>query len=109
MKVRIYKFVSWEIPALETLKGSKVYGIAEKLNNNEPLSRDEKNWLAGKLSHGINGKWNICLYGWKFDFLNAVKNYVVKQDGSWQEYYAPDKISLRNALYGRIEKIVEVA
>lgn len=109
MKVSIYRFVSWEIPALETLKGSKVYDIAEKLNKNEPLSRDEKNWLAGELSQGINGKWNICLQGWKFNFSNAVKNYVVKQYGRWQEYYAPDKTSLRNALYGRIEKIVEVA
>lgn len=109
MKVLIYKFVSWDIPALETLKGCKVYDMAEKLNNNEPLSRSEKDWLAEELSHGIYGKWNVCLHGWKFDFSNAVKNYVVKQYGRWAEYYAPDKTSLRKALYGRIEKIVEVA
>lgn len=109
MVVSIRKFVTWEVPELDTLKDRKVYKIAEKLNNNEPLSRDEKNWLASKLMEGMRGKWNICLMGWQFDFSNAVKNYVVKQDDHWEEYYAPDKTSLRNAIYGRVDKIVEVA
>ena len=47
--------------------------------------------------------------GWQYDFRNSLKNYVVKQYGHWSEYWAPDKTSLRKAIYGRIDKIVEVA
>ena len=46
---------------------------------------------------------------WKLHFRNSLKNYVVKQYGRWSEYWAPDKTSLRTAIYGRIDKIVEVA
>ena len=40
------KFVAWEVPSLENLQGSKVYGLRTKLNNGEKLSRDEKDWLT---------------------------------------------------------------
>ena len=36
------KFVAWEVPSLENLQGSKVYGLRTKLNNGEKLSREEK-------------------------------------------------------------------
>src|SRR5690606_16300867 len=38
-----------------------------------------------------------------YDFRPFLKKILVKQYGSWQEYYAPNKTLLRNALYGRIE------
>ena len=44
------KFVAWEVPSLENLQGSKVYGLRTKLNNGEKLSREEKDWLTGKSS-----------------------------------------------------------
>ena len=34
------KFVAWEVPSLENLQGSKVYGLRTKLNNGEKLSRE---------------------------------------------------------------------
>ena len=40
------KFVAWEVPSLENLQGSKVYGLRTKLNNGEKLSREEKDWLT---------------------------------------------------------------
>jgi len=36
------KFVSWEVPELESLHFSKAYQLRSKLNNGEQLSRDEK-------------------------------------------------------------------
>ena len=44
------KFVSWDIPALETLENSKVYALRVKLNNGGTMDRAEKNWLAENVS-----------------------------------------------------------
>lgn len=46
--------------------------------------------------------------GWCFDFTPYLKRFVVKQYGSWHEYYAPNKTLLRKSLYGTIQKIVEI-
>ena len=51
---------------------------------------------------------NYKLSGWQFDFSAYLKLYLVKQYGSWQEYFAPNKTLLRRSLYGRVDKIVEV-
>ena len=40
------KFVAWEVPALETLQGSKVYMLRQKVSDREPLSREEKDWIT---------------------------------------------------------------
>jgi hypothetical protein len=48
------------------------------------------------------------LMGWAYDFRPYLKRYVVKQYDQWQEYYAPNKTSLRAILYGRIDKIQEI-
>ena len=36
------KFVAWEVPTLDALKGSKVYILREKLNNGGRMNREEK-------------------------------------------------------------------
>ena len=38
------KFVSWDVPTLETLENSKVYALRVKLNNGGTMDRAEKNW-----------------------------------------------------------------
>lgn len=40
------KFVSWEVPTLETLENSKAYALRVKLNKGEKMDRAEKDWLA---------------------------------------------------------------
>ncbi len=47
------------------------------------------------------------LRGWEFNFRPYMKRFVVRQYGTWQEYYAPNKTALRNSIYGEIQKIVE--
>lgn len=44
------KFVAWEVPTLEALKGSKVYNLREKLNNGGQVNREEKDWLTEKVN-----------------------------------------------------------
>lgn len=102
------KFVKWEIPPLETLTGSKVYALRQRLNAGDKLTRDEKNWITENVNHNTYFKSAVPLSGWRFDFSDVLKTYVVKQYGSYQEYRAIDKTSLRTMLYGRIERIIEI-
>lgn len=101
------KFVKHDIPGLETLKGSKVYALREKLNAGGALSRDEKNWITKNANDNTYFKRAIPLGGYRFDFSDILKTYVVKQYGHYQEYTAIDRTSLRSILYGRIERILE--
>lgn len=102
------KFVKWEIPPLETLTGSKVYALRQRLNTGDKLTRDEKNWITENVNHNAYFKSAVPLSGWRFDFSDVLKTYVVKQYGSYQEYRAIDKTSLRTMLYGRIDRIIEI-
>ena len=103
------KFVRHEVPELTTLKTSKVYQLREKLNKGERLSRAEKNWLAEAVNRNAYFKRAVPLMGYRFGFEDVLKSYIVKQYGSWAEYNAPDKTSLRSIIYGRIDQIAEIS
>lgn len=84
--------------------------LMKKLNEGVPLTRQEKDDLVDSF-YGTFGQRHgatIRYAGWIWDFRPFTKTYLVKQYGGWQEYQAFDKTSLRKALYGRIEAIVEV-
>lgn len=102
------KFVQWDVPELEKLKGCRVYQLREQLDNGEKLSREDKNWITQNVKESIHFKRGIALMGYCFDFSDVLRRYFVKQYGHIAEYYAIDKTALRSVLYGRIEKIVEV-
>jgi len=53
-----------------------------------------------------NGK--AKLMGYKYDLTPYLKKYLVKQYGTWEEYFAPNKTLLRRSIYGRIDKIQEI-
>ena len=103
-----YKFVKHDVGPLEGLKGAKVYDLKVKCMAGVRLSREEKNWLAGKLVVSSYGRTAIALMGWMFSFYDYMNRYLVRQYGQWTEYYAPDRTSLRKALYGRIQEIHEL-
>ena len=102
------KFVQWEVEPLESLCNSKVYLLRLKLNRGERLSREEKNWLAEAVNTNTYFRTAVPLMGYRFDFMDVLKKYLVNQYGHWAEYYAPDRTSLRTYLYGRINQIVEI-
>lgn len=102
------KFVQWDVNPLESLSNSKVYLLRAKLNRGERMSREEKDWLCEAVNSNTYFRTAVPLQGWRFDFLDVLKKYIVSQYGRWSEYYAPDRTSLRAYLYGRINQIVEL-
>ena len=102
------KFVSWEVPELESLHFSKAYQLRSKLNNGEQLSRDEKNWITESVNNNAYFKDAIPLQGYRFNFADVLKTFIVKQYGQYQEYKATDKTSLRAIISGRIDRIIEI-
>ena len=69
-------------------------------------SKFDKGSIFGKEELLHYGRY--LLSGYTYDFRGELKKYVVKQNGNWCEYFAPNKTLLRKALSGRIEKIVEI-
>ena len=107
-QVLAIKFVQWDVPPLESLCNSKVYLLRVKLNCGEQMSREEKNWLCEAVNSNTYFRTAVPLQGWRFDFFDVLKKYLINQYGQWTEYYAPDRTSLRAYLYGRISQIVEI-
>lgn len=109
MEAIAFKFSDGKkVPELDMLKNSKVYNIRLKVLNNEPLTREEKNWVTKEVNNNSYFKCAIPLYGWRFDFSNVLRPFVVCQYGRWTEYYGVDKTAIRKMLHGRIEKILEI-
>ena len=72
------------------------------------MSREEKNWLAEAVNTNTYFRTAVPLMGYRFDFMDVLKKYLVNQYGHWAEYYAPDRTSLRAYLYGSVNQIVEI-
>ena len=102
------KFVAWEVPTLESLQNSKVYRLRAKLSNGGKLNREEKDWLTRNVNDNTYFKSAVPLQGWRFDFSDVLRTFIVNRYGQWSEYKATDKTALRRALYGRIYRIVEL-
>lgn len=100
------KFVDWEVPSLEQLKTCKAYLIREKINNKERLDREEKNWVTRQVNDNTYFRDSVPVLGWRFQFRDILKTYLVRQYGQWRECLAVDRTSLTACTYGSIEKIV---
>ena len=99
-----FKFVSWDIRPLKEYEFTLPYRAKVKLLNGGKLTRAEKDMLVSSAFYSFGV---IKIGGWAFDFKPYLKKYLVKQYGSWQEYRAFDKTSLKKVIRGKIEKIVE--
>lgn len=96
--------------SFENIKESKAYKLRSKLNDGGKLTREEKDWVTYKVNYNeYFFKDSIPLRGWRFDFSDVLRVFIVKQYGRWDEYRAMDKTSLRRLLHGRIDNIIEVA
>lgn len=102
------KFVVWEVPALETLRDTKTYKLRIKVNSNKKLSRDEKDWITKQVNGNAYFKNAIPLQGWRFDFSDILRTYIVKQYGEYREYNATDKTALRKIIHGSIQTIINI-
>ena len=91
-----YKFVSWDIPALNSLENTPTWALWYKLENGQKLTREEKNRAYGKCHK---------LLGWCFP-LSGLRRYIVNlRCYGWREVYAYDKTSVRANNTGVLEII----
>ena len=76
--------------------------ILDKLMSDVELTRTEKNQVADKLYGTFSQHSSSFNYhGWRWVCHPHLKRILVRHRWSgWQEYYAPDKTSLRQALGG---------
>lgn len=88
------KFVQWDVPSLENLRESKVYLLRVKLYRGERMSREDellralpekKNWLCEAVNSNTCFRTAVPLQGWRFDFFDVLKKYLVNQYGHWAE------------------------
>ena len=96
-----YKFVNWEVPALETLQNSRVYQLRLQLDRGERINREDKNWISRNVNSNTCFKSAIPLQGYCFDFSDVLKRFWVKQYGQISEYRAIDKIALKEYMNGK--------
>ena len=78
------------------------------LNGRSIIEFLESKYTRGCIFDNHNHKGYYLYMGWCYNFLPYLKTYLVKQQGNWQEYKAPNKTLLRRSLYGKIEKIIEI-
>jgi len=96
-----YKFVNWNVLALETLQNSRVYQLRLQLDRGERINREDKNWISRNVNSNTCFKSAIPLQGYCFDFSDVLKRFWVKQYGQISEYRAIDKIALKEYMNGK--------
>lgn len=100
---------------METITAYKFSSTAKEekpdlLNGKSVMDFLKSNYQRGYIG-GLDNLQRYGVYkiaGWSYDFKPHLKQYLVKQYGTWQEYFAPNKTLLRKSIYGNIQKIVEI-
>ena len=96
----IYKFVSHDIPPLETYANTAMYKLHQKLENEEELTREEKNRLYFTASDPV-----YKYMGYAYDFREWLTKFYVEDAHYIQKVYAWDRTAIREHWYGRIINI----
>lgn len=107
----IHQFTVHEnLPAGSPRPSCQAFDLYDKLLAGKALSRQEKDRVA-ELLYGI-GSSHSCWYkcgGFLAPFDQVLPRYLVlARWGGWRAYWAPDKTSLRKALTGQGDPIVEI-
>lgn len=58
--------------------------------------------------HNVSHSGQYKLMGYSYNLRPFLSKILVKQYGEWFEYWAPNKTILRNALYGKIDKMIYI-
>ena len=110
-EIKLYKWVVDSNARLVDVMQSTAGRLKSKIENGEQLTPDDWVWLVHNANFSICcGKGCVSVLGWCFDFRSALKLYVYKQHGCWQEMYAPNKTILRKSVVGgsQLRHILEV-
>ena len=106
----VYQFTSHgRLPENSACPIHPVFQLYGRVLKGEKLTRKEKDEIANNL-YGIFGQGEATFkyMGFAAPFSQVLNRYLVNiQNCGWQEYYSPDKTSLRRAIgsYGIIEII----
>lgn len=98
--IQHWKFVNWEVDT-----------IPMEFKDKESLHNFLAKEYANSFTFGFNNLSSSGIYrlgGRAYDFKPYLQKILVKQYDRWQEYYAPNKTTLRKCLYGRVQKMVYV-
>jgi len=112
-KERPYMYPFVEKPATKKeLERYTEYKLFKKTKEGKELTRKEKDALFDYIrGSSIHTKKGIALQGWILNFEPVLKRFMIKfkGDNMVYEYYAPDKMSIRNNRYmSGIDEIMEV-
>jgi hypothetical protein len=96
----------------------KAYKFSDTATPDPPdilQGRTEMDFLKSKYDKGcifgldhLQKMGSYKLMGWCFNFTPFMNKYLVKQNGYWEEYFAPNNSMLRKSIYGKIQKIVKI-
>ena len=73
-----------------------------------PIEFLKEKIFSGHHAFGLDNIQRYGTYklgGWAYDLRPYLKRILVKQYGSWSEYYAPNKTMLRSVIYGKIDRM----
>lgn len=106
VEMPVYQFTSHEnLPEGSACPVHEMFQLYGKLQKGIKLTRGEKDYIAEMLSNnGYSPTYKVMGFAAPFAFV--LPRILVMQWGTWREYYAPDKTSLRKALYGTIDEMV---
>ncbi len=106
----VYQFtVHKNLPENSACPIDPMFQLYGKLQKGKQLSRKEKDHIAESL-YGVSGMWSSVYKrgGFAAHFSTVLQRYLVYQRHyGWLEYYAPDKTSLRKAIFGGIIEIIK--
>jgi hypothetical protein len=98
-----YKFASYPDGRTDKKPDNNITRLLERAAAG--LTRTEKDQVA-ELLYGLFGAQSSTykLGGWAWPMRSVLPRFLVNMRGhGWQEYYAPDKTSLRRVLSGVLE------
>jgi len=88
--------------------------FVDHVDQNAPPTLEAKEFLKRAYVRFYTNNDNLIrsghyrLMGYSFDFRPFLKKYLYKQYGQWHEAYAPNKTTLRQVTYGKIDKIINL-
>lgn len=103
----VYKFNASADATLESLRNSRPYILREKLNNGEKLSAADKWYIAKNCMDCTFFDTSIALMGWKFDFSDVLRRFLINCNGCWSRVYAFNKTQVKKLVCGKIDEIVQ--
>lgn len=101
-------FVEWEPIPYDQAAQSRAAQLRASINSKQNLSRNDKDFITKNANENCYFKDSIPVGGWRFNFSDILRRYLVNFYGQWHEYRACDKTALRKMLGRSAKEIQEI-